>query len=543
MKFYISASGIKRVTISSRSSGNGGGGGFWEVMKGKGTAPFGRRLSQRTLLPVVLMLAIILPFLFLRIAFIVLESATICSSSLECMGWRFFGGSDSFPNLREELAKALVEAANLDDKDGGTVVESSPASFKDLVEDVTSHKQDLKAFAFKTKAMMVNMERKIQSARRRESIYWHLASHGVPKGLHCLCLKLAEEYAVNAMARSRLPSPEFVHLLTDSSFHHIVLLTDNVLAASVVISSAVKNSANPGKLVFHIVTDKKTYTSMHAWFAVNSICSAVVEVKGLHQYDWSHKVNVGVREMLRIHHLIWDHNYNNLKEDDFEYEEGNERNLGVLSPSCLSLMNHLRIYLPELFPDLNKIMFLDDDVVVQHDLSSLWEINLHGKVVGAVVDSWCGRECCPGRKYKDYFNFTNPVIASSTLDHDRCGWLYGMNVFDLVAWRKTNITAAYHQWLKLSLNSGLALWRPGALPPALIAFEGHVHPIDPSWHLSGLGYQLPPVPPQILQAAAVLHFSGPAKPWLEIGFPEVRSLWNQHVNLSNEFIRKCRITG
>lgn len=47
-----------------------------------------------------------------------------------------------------------MEAANLDDKDGGTVVESSPASFKDLVEDVTSHKQDLKAFAFKTKAMV-----------------------------------------------------------------------------------------------------------------------------------------------------------------------------------------------------------------------------------------------------------------------------------------------------------------------------------------------------------------------------------------------------
>lgn len=89
MKFYISASGIKRVTISSRSSGNGGGGGFWEVMKGKGTAPFGRRLSQRTLLPVVLMLAIILPFLFLRIAFIVLESATICSSSLGTYHFNF----------------------------------------------------------------------------------------------------------------------------------------------------------------------------------------------------------------------------------------------------------------------------------------------------------------------------------------------------------------------------------------------------------------------------------------------------------------------
>ncbi|GMP67770.1 hypothetical protein CsSME_00027649 [Camellia sinensis var. sinensis] len=540
MKFYISATGTKRVTVSSAVGGGGGAsGGVLEVMKAKGK-PAGRRLSYRTLLPAVVMLGLILPFLFVRIAFVVLESATICSSSLDCVGWSFWGGSDS-SLLNEELVRAFVEVNN-DDKDRVTGIDSSSSSFKDLVKDVTSSNQDIKAFVFKTKAMMLKMEHKIQLARRRESIYWHLASHGVPKSHHCLCLRLAEEYAVNAMARSRLPPPEFVSRLTNSSFHHVVLLTDNVLAASVVISSTVKNSANPEKLVFHIVTDKKTYTPMHAWFAVSSIYSAVVEVKGLHQYDWSHEVNVGVREMLEIHRLTWSHNYNNLKEDDFEFEEGNKRNLEALSPSCLSLMNHLRIYIPELFPDLNKIVFLDDDIVVQHDLSSLWELDLNGKVVGAVVDSWCGRNCCPGRKYKDYFNFTNPIIESN-LDYDRCGWLYGMNVFDLQAWRKTNITTTYHQWLKLNLNSGMTLWRPGALPPALIAFDGHMHPINSSWHLAGLGNWFPPISPQILEAATVIHFSGPAKPWLEIGFPEVRSLWNRHVNLSNNFIRMCRIMG
>lgn len=190
------------------------------------------------------------------------------------------------------------------------------------------------------------MEHRVKSARQRESIFWHLASHGVPKSLHCLCLKLAEEYAVNSMARSLLPPPEYVSRLSDPSFHHLVLLTDNVLAASVVVSSTIQNSANPGKLVFHIVTDKKTYTPMHAWFAINSLKSAVVEVKGLHQYDWSQEVNVGVKQMLEIHRLIWKHNYNNLNEEDFEYK-GHKRYLEALSPSSLSLLNHLRIYIPE----------------------------------------------------------------------------------------------------------------------------------------------------------------------------------------------------
>ncbi|CAA3000937.1 Probable galacturonosyltransferase 15 [Olea europaea subsp. europaea] len=458
-------------------------------MKGKNSPhkAVTRRICQRTVvMPAILLIGLILPFLFVRIAFLVLESATVCSSSIECMKWKFFGGSNA--------------------------------------------------------TLILKMEHIVQTAKRHESIYWHLASHGVPKCMHCLSLKLAEEYAINAVARSRLPPPEFVSRLTDPSFYHVVLLTDNVLAASVVISSTINTSSNPEKWVFHVVTDKKTYTSMHAWFAVNTIDSAVVEVKGLHQYDWSHEINVGVKEMLEIHHQIRNNIYRNLKEEGFEYEEEHDHKLEALSPSCISLLNHLRIYLPELFPDLNKVVFLDDDIVVQRDISSLWDLDLNERVIGAVFDSWCGDDCCPGRKYIDYFNFSNPVI-SSNLDYDSCGWLYGMNVFDLQRWRKTNITAVYHQWLKLSLNSGFILWHPGALPPALIAFEGYVHRIDPSWHLAGLGYQHPQVDKYMLEAAAVIHFSGPAKPWLEIGDPEVKGLWYRHINFSNEYVTQCRVMG
>ncbi|KAH6780726.1 galacturonosyltransferase 15 [Perilla frutescens var. hirtella] len=512
MKFYISATGIKRLAVPSVAAG---GGGVWRGMKWKSSpqAAGKRRLSHRT---IRLLVGLLLPFLFVRTAFLVLESAALCSSPIGCLTWRFFGGSDA-ALLREELTRALVEATVSDDG-GGIGTNFEPVSFKDLI---------------------AKMERAVKTAQWHESTYWHLAAHGVPKSLHCLSLEMAEEYAVNAAARSRLPLPQYVYRLTDPSFHHVVLLTDNILAASVAISSTFKASSNPEKLVFHVVTDKKTYTSMNAWFAVNSIGSAVVEVKGLHQYDWSHEINVAVKEMLEIHHQIWNHNYRSLKED-LEYGDENYQKLDVLSPSSISLLNHLRIYLPELFPDLNKVVFLDDDIVVQHDISSLWDLDLNQKVVGAVVDSWCGPDCCPGRNYKDYFNFTNPIIPSN-LEKDRCGWLYGVNIFDLQRWRKTNITAVYHQWLKLSLNSGFELWHPGALPPALLAFESHVHAIDPSWHLAGLGYRYARVDKYVVEAAAVVHFSGPAKPWLEIGSSEVRDLWTRHVNSSNEHIRKCGI--
>ena len=54
--------------------------------------------------------------------------------------------------LRDELTRALVEASQ--GEDGGRI-ENSQASFNQLVEDMTSNGDDIKAFAFKTKAMVL----------------------------------------------------------------------------------------------------------------------------------------------------------------------------------------------------------------------------------------------------------------------------------------------------------------------------------------------------------------------------------------------------
>jgi len=75
MKFYISAKGIRRVTISNED----GKGSAKTTTAGTG-AGSGRRISARTVFPVMLVLGIVLPFLFVRIAILMLESAAACSS-------------------------------------------------------------------------------------------------------------------------------------------------------------------------------------------------------------------------------------------------------------------------------------------------------------------------------------------------------------------------------------------------------------------------------------------------------------------------------
>jgi hypothetical protein len=76
-------------------------------------------------------------------------------------------------------------------------------------------------------------------AKLQRALYRHFASKGVPKGLHCLSLRLTADYSTNPEASRQLPSPEEAYRLTDNSLRHFVLLSDNVLAASVVVKSTV----------------------------------------------------------------------------------------------------------------------------------------------------------------------------------------------------------------------------------------------------------------------------------------------------------------
>ncbi|XP_057823249.2 probable galacturonosyltransferase 13 [Cryptomeria japonica] len=530
MQVHISPS-MRSITISTSN-------GFLDFMKAKGAA---RHLSFRTLLHTMLVLAFLLPFIFILTALVTLEGVNKCSSFSDCLSRRLgpslLRRADPSSRMAQDIYEVLLQASNEELPEGLTV----PESFNELITDMKMNQYDAKMFAFKTKALVEHLEKQTRSSKLQEYVYRHFASSGIPKGMHCLSLQLADEYSSNAHARRQLPPPELVPHLTDNSYHHFVLATDNVLAASVVVGSAIRASLKPEKIVFHVITDKKTYAAMHSWFALHPLPPAIVEVKGVHQFDWLTKDNVPVLEALESHMEIrrYYHGDHVIGTNLNESPRIVASKLQARSPKYISIMNHLRIYLPELFPNLHKVVFLDDDVVVQHDLSPLWDIGLKGKVNGAVETCRGDDHWVMSKHFRTYFNFSHPLIANN-FDPEQCAWAYGMNIFDLQAWRKTNIRETYHYWLKQNINSNLTLWRLGTLPPALIAFNGHVQPIDPSWHMLGLGYQSESNPINI-RNAAVIHYNGQAKPWLDIAFPELRPFWTKHINYSNEFLKKCHI--
>jgi alpha-1,4-galacturonosyltransferase len=102
----------------------------------------------------------------------------------------------------------------------------------------------------------------------------------------------------------------------------------------------------------------------------------------------------------------------------------------------LSLFSHSHFLIPEIFKYLNKVVLLDDDLVVQRDLSYLWNIDMGDKVNGAV--EFCGLKLGQMRN----------VLGKTAYDPKSCAWTSGVNLINLDKWREHNVTENYLMLMK-----------------------------------------------------------------------------------------------
>jgi alpha-1,4-galacturonosyltransferase len=299
----------------------------------------------------------------------------------------------------------------------------------------------------KLKDTIFGLEEQMTKMKTKGELAKSIAAKEIPRNLHCLALRLMQERIenpiryINKQTKSRQPRQEF----EDPNLYHYAIFSDNVLAASVVVNSVVQNAKEPWKHVLHIVTERTTLAAMKVMFKLKDHNGTHIEVKAVEDYKFLNSSYVPVLRQQESAELLGYYYGNGL-----ENSTTGSSNLKFRNPKYLSMLNHLRFYLPEMYPKLHKILFLDDDVVVQKDLTGLWEIDMDGKVNGAV-------ETCFGsfHRYDKYLKFDHPLIKE-TFDPKACAWAYGMNIFDLDSWRRDNCTEKYHYWQEL-VNTYLIL--------------------------------------------------------------------------------------
>ncbi|XP_061339625.1 polygalacturonate 4-alpha-galacturonosyltransferase-like isoform X2 [Gastrolobium bilobum] len=357
---------------------------------------------------------------------------------------------------------------------------------------------DCKLVTGKLRAMLQTADEQVRGLKKQSTFLSQLAAKTIPNGIHCLSMRLTIDYYLLPLEKRKFPKSEN---LENPSLYHYALFSDNVLAASVVVNSTIVNAKDPSKHVFHLVTDKLNFGAMNMWFLLNPPGKATIHVENVDEFKWLNSSYCPVLRQLESATM-----------KEYYFKAGHPTttgasNLKYRNPKYLSMLNHLRFYLPQVYPKLDKILFLDDDIVVQKDLTGLWAVNLHGKV-------------------------------NENFDPNACGWAYGMNMFDLKEWKKKDITGIYHKWQ--NMNEDRVLWKLGTLPPGLITFYGLTHPLNKSWHVLGLGYN-PSVDRKEIENAAVVHYNGNMKPWLEIAMTKYRSYWTKYVKYNHPYLRNCKL--
>lgn len=434
-------------------------------------------------------------------------------------------------NISELVSKPNYRSALFESNDGvdEDVLRQFEKEVKDKVklarliiaEAKESYDNQLKIQKLKDTIFAVN--EMLSKSKKNGAFASLISAKSTPKSLHCLAMRLMEERIAHPEKyRDDEPKPEF----DDPTLYHYAIFSDNVIAVSVVVNSVVKNADEPWKHVIHIVTDKMNLAAIKVWFRKRPIQGgAHVEIKSVEDFNFLKPSYVPVLRQLesaKMQKFYFDNRAENATIDT--------SNMKFKNPKYLSMLNHLRFYLPEMYPNLNQILFLDDDVVVQKDLTALWKIDMNGKVNGAV-------ETCFGsfHRYAQYLNFSNPLIKEK-FNPKACAWAFGMNIFDLDAWRSEKCTDEYHYWQ--NLNEDRSLWKLGTLPPGLLTFYSTTKSLDKSWHALGLGYN-PSVSMDEINNAAVIHFNGNMKPWLDIALNQFKHLWTKYVDYEMEFVQTC----
>ncbi|XP_072978341.1 probable galacturonosyltransferase 6 [Typha angustifolia] len=361
---------------------------------------------------------------------------------------------------------------------------------------------DCSAMASKLRAMTYYTEEQLRAQQNEASYLMQVAASTLPKGLHCLSMRLTSEYFTLQPQERKLQNRDKVQ---KPDLYHYAIFSDNLLACAVVVNSTIFQAKEPEKIVFHVVTDSLNFPAMMMWFLLNPPSPATIQIENL---DELKQLPPGFSSMFK--------------------------QPGIRDARFTSALNHLRFYLPDIFPSLSKVLLLDHDVVVQKDLSELWRIDMKDKVNGAVVTC---REGKLSHQLQVLLNFSDPIIANS-FDPKACVWAFGMNMFNLEEWRRHGLTRSYHKWLQVGKKR--QLWKAGSLPIGQLIFYNHTHTLDSRWHVLGLG-QDSSIGRAEVEGAAVVHYNGNMKPWLEVSIPKFRYYWNKYLNYDNTYLQQCNI--
>ncbi|CAI5466766.1 unnamed protein product [Closterium sp. Yama58-4] len=289
---------------------------------------------------------------------------------------------------------------------------------------------------------------------------------------------------------------------------HVFVSTDeaDLRPIAVVINSTIMNTRNPHLVFFHLVIPEENIIA--------------VEEKILPLFPHVRiDINRKPIDRERIQHLI-------------VYKEGSKAR-----EELVSVFNFLPFYLPLIAQDLDRIVYLDSDVVVVGDIAELAHVDMGGMAAAAVEDCM--------QTFDQYFDFNQlaeiharkkpdqPRMPKFPFDKTACVFNRGVLVMDVQQWIAQNMTESIEWWMQQHNDAKEPLYRYGlSQPPFLLTLYDRYRKLKREWNTRGLGREKfgkkemayfermglgkPNKTPFLspwADEAKILHFNGKFKPW------------------------------
>lgn len=171
----------------------------------------------------------------------------------------------------------------------------------------------------------------------------------------------------------------------------------------------------------------------------------------------------------------------------------------------ISLAAYYRLVLPDVLPrSLDKILYLDCDIVVDGEISSLWNFDLRKKAVAGVEDCIRVSSNAPARLgYPASYSYFNSGVMLMNLSALR-EMQFTRKAFSYIRWHSKDIV--YHDQ---DILNALLYDKKSFLPIKWNVMECFLfrHPLVHSKYRQELG--------EAQRNPSVIHFTGKLKPWYE----------------------------
>ena len=186
-----------------------------------------------------------------------------------------------------------------------------------------------------------------------------------------------------------------------------------------------------------------------------------------------------------------------------------EKIKGIFIDRHLSIATYYRFFLPELLPNIDKILYLDTDVIINEDIADLYNTDIKKNVIGGCLDL-AVIHCDFGD-----FRKSHEMLKSLSYKNPEKYINAGVILFNLEKMREQDTT---QKLLTTALNHSFIFHDQDAIN---LVCDGDIKILDGKWNF--IAHLSPEIYPYSIQQdisvriatnnIGIIHYAGASKPW------------------------------